>query len=261
MAKKFNIPATVSSEPKRLEPGSLIVYSAPKVGKTALAALFPNSVTVEHEKGGADAVKIRMLEVNNPMNVMPFLEQAATDQSFDTLIVDTVTKWDEWSELIGTYAFMKKPQGKNFNIVDDKKVNHKHESWDTVHSIGEGYGYRYSREVMTDWYKAAINTGKRVIFLAHIKDKFIESKSGDVVEAIDLNLTGKVKSIYSANVDAIAHLKRKGNKSYLSFQNLGGTVSGCRYPYLQGSILIGESDEAGVLTAYWENVFPSLKKK
>lgn len=257
---KFSIPAAVSDKPKRTEPGSLIVYSAPKVGKSALAALFPNSVTVEHEVGGADALRIRMVEVFNPNNVLPFLEQAATDDSFDTLIVDTVTKWDEWSELVGTYDFMKKPQGKKFNVVNDKKVNHKHESWDTVHSIGEGYGYRYSREVMLRWYKAAIATGKRVIFLAHIKDKFIESKSGDVVEAIDLNLTGKVKSIYSANVDAIAHLKRSGNKSHLSFQNLGDTVSGCRYPYLQGSILIGESDEQGVLTAYWENIFPSLKK-
>ncbi len=126
--------------------------------------------------------------------------------------------------------------------------------------MGEGFGYRYSRNEMTTWFSAAIRTGKRVIFLAHIKDKFIESKSGDIVEAVDLNLTGKVKNIYSSNVDAVAHLKRSGNKSYLNFENMGSSVSGSRYHYLQGSILIGESDESGVLTTHWENIFPSLKK-
>jgi len=166
----------------------------------------------------------------------------------------------QWSELTGTFAFQKKPQGKRWNVIDGKRINSKHPAFETVHAMGEGFGYRYSRNEMTTWFNAAIKTGKRIILLAHIKDKFIESKSGDIVETIDLNLTGKVKSIYSANVDAIAHLKRSGNKSYLVFENMGETVSGSRYPYLQGSFLIGESDDKGVLTTHWNSIFPSLKK-
>jgi hypothetical protein len=156
---------------------------------------------------------------------------------------------------------MQKPQGRKFNVVDGKRLNHKDPAFDTVHSIGDGYGYRYSREEMVTWYNAAINTGKIVILLAHIRDKFIESKSGDIVEAIDLNLTGKVKSIYSSRVDAIAHMKRIGNKATLEFESLGSVIAGSRYSYLKGSIVISESNDNGELTTYWERIFPSLINK
>jgi hypothetical protein len=155
---------------------------------------------------------------------------------------------------------MQKPQGKKFNVIDGARVTHKDPRWDTVHSIGEGFGYRYSREEMITWYNAAINTGKTVILLAHIRDKFIESKSGDVVEAIDLNLTGKVKSIYASRVDVIAHMKRVGNQASLEFESMGSITAGSRYSYLKGSIVISESDPDGVLTTYWERIFPSIKK-
>ena len=258
--KTFEIPGK-AGPPKSLEPRSMIIYSAPKVGKTALTAQIPDSIIVEHEIGGADAVSARYIEITNPNDILPLLAQLALDETINTIVIDTVTRWDEWSELTGTFAFQKKPQGKNWNVVKGKRVGSKHAAFETVHAMGEGFGYRYSRNEMTTWFNAAIRTGKRVIFLAHIKDKFIEAKSGDVVEAIDLNLTGKVKSIYSSKVDVIAHLKRSGNESYLNFENMGSSVSGSRYGYLKGSILIGESDKAGVLTTHWDSIFPSLKKK
>lgn len=258
---KFNIPKE-PLPPKSTEPMSMLIYSAPKAGKTAITAQLPNSLIVEHEKNGINAVKARFIEVFNPNDVIPLLEEVKLDPSIDFIVIDTVTQWDTWSELVGTYSFTKKPQGKNWNVIDGKRVSHKHPAFETVHALGQGFGYRYSRDVMSEWFKTAINTGKKVIFLAHIKDKFIEAKSGDVVEAIDINLTGKVKNIYSANADCVAHLKRTGNKSHLVFQNLGKSVSGSRYPYLQGSILIGESNEETFeLTTYWEDIFPSLKKQ
>ena len=95
-------------------------------------------------------------------------------------------------------------------------------------------------------------------FLAHIKDKYIESKSGDVVEASDINLTGKVKAIFTANVDAVAVFKRESNKGFLVFENMGSTIAGSRYPHLHGKILISESDENLDVTTYWEKIFPSI---
>lgn len=261
MAKIYEIPGA-PLPPQSSQPKSILIYSPPKAGKTAITAQLPKSLIMEHERNGISAVKARYFEIFNPNDVEPFLEQVKTDDSINFLVIDTVTQWDTWSELVGTYAFTKKPQGKNWNVVDGKRINHKHPAFETVHALGQGFGYRYSRDVMKHWFKLAIATGKTVIFLAHIKDKFIESKTGDVVETIDINLTGKVKNIYSANVDCIAHLKRVSNKSYLVFENMGKSVSGSRYPYLQKSILIGESNEKTFeLTTYWENIFPSIKEK
>lgn len=257
---KFIIPGA-PVDPVSTEPQSLIIYSAPKTGKTTLVAQLPNSLIVEHETNGAAALKARYIEVNNPNDISALLTQLKTDKTVDIIVIDTITKWDEWSELIGTYRFMDKPQGKRWNLIDDVKVNHLNSNWQSVHEMGEGYGYRYSREVMTKWYNEAVNTGKTIIFLAHIKDKYIESKSGDVVETIDLNLTGKVKSIYSTRVDAIAHFKRTGNKGYLVFEAGGSAAAGSRYAYLSGSILISESDENKVVHTYWDKIFPSLFKK
>ncbi len=257
---KFNIPTGVEP-PKSTEARSLLIYSANKMGKTALAAQIPNSILIEHEVGGADAVASRSIRISDPNHLPDLFAQLAQDPTIKVIVIDTITFWDEMSELVGTYNYMSKPQGKKWNVIDGVRVNHLDPRFDTVHAIGEGYGYRYSREAMVKWYNAAIATGKTIVFLAHVKDKYIESKSGEVVETSDINLTGKVKGIYSSRVDAIASLKRSGNSSWLVFENMGKALAGSRYAYLKGEILIGESDENNVLTTYWEGIFPSLFKK
>ncbi len=118
--KKFNIPKEAGPA-KSTEPRSMIIYSAPKQGKTSIVAQLPNALIVEHEVGGADAVSARYIEVFNPNDILPLLEQLKTDSSIDTIIIDTVTRWDSWSELTGTFAFQKKPQGKYLNVMDGKR--------------------------------------------------------------------------------------------------------------------------------------------
>jgi hypothetical protein len=258
--KTFEIPAE-PIEALSKEPKTLIIYSAPKIGKTTIIAGLKNHLIMEHEPNGAGAVKARYVQLSNPYEIGEFIEYIKSDpavlKGVDFIIVDTITKWDEWSEVVGTHNFMAKPQGKKWNLVDKEQVwDHNHPMFETVHAMGEGYGYRYSREVMLKWYDKIVSTGKTVVLLAHMKDKFIESSSGDVVETVEINLTGKVKSAYSARVDAIAHMKRVGNKAYLSFESGGNVAAGSRYAYLKGQILISESDEEGNVTTYWDKVFP-----
>jgi len=246
--------------PKRTEPRSLLIYSAPKLGKTSLTAQIPDSLLVELEKGGADAVEARVIEITDPIKLPELCKQIKEDKSIKVIIVDTLSQLDAWSEITGTYRYQKKPQGKSFNVIDNIRVRRGHPAWDTVHSLGQGYGYRYSRDEMKDWYNMFMATGKIVVFLAHIKDKFIESASGDIVETSELDLTGKVKGMLATRIDAIASLKREGSKSYLIFEHIGQTA-GSRYHYLKGKILIGESDKEGALTSHWKSIFPSLFKE
>ncbi len=119
---------------------------------------------------------------------------------------------------------------------------------------------------MSNWYNAlaeliALEKVKHIILLAHVKDKFLESKGGELVQSIDLNLTGKVKGIYSSKVDAIAYLTRKDNKGFLSFENNGKVIAGGRCEHLTGNILISEFKEKKLFT-YWDNIFiPETKPK
>jgi hypothetical protein len=113
---------------------------------------------------------------------------------------------------------------------------------------------------MTDWYDRLLNLitlGKvdHIILLAHVKDKLVESKNGDSVDSIDINLTGKVKSIYASRVDAIGHLYREGNKGFLSFDNEFKVVCGGRCKHLDGIIQISEKMPDKSIKTFWENIF------
>lgn len=167
----------------------------------------------------------------------------------------------EWSEIIGTFNYMEKPQGQKFNRDrTGAKIPYTDQKFETVHSLGNGYGYQFSREVMDKWYNMCVRSAPHVIFLAHIKDKFIESKkSGDTVEATDINLTGKVKGMYCSRVSGVAYMYRRDNIGYLNFDNENSIICGCRTPHLSGHIKISERNEDLSVKTFWQNIYTQYK--
>ena len=166
----------------------------------------------------------------------------------------------EWSEITGTYRYMRKPQGAKFNRVDEKKggtpILHTNNKFESVHEIPNGYGYKHSRDEMVEWFYRLLKLAPRIILVAHVKDKMVESKkTGDTVEVKDINLTGKVKSIYCSKVDAVALLEKSEGKGYLNFANEDNKVAGGRCPHLEGKILISEKLEDKSIKTYWENIY------
>lgn len=257
---------TERRKPLSVNPSTMIIYSAPKVGKTTICAALENSLILEHEQGGANFVEARVMQINKPSELNAVFAQIAEAEGLvaDYLILDTITRWDEWSEIVGTYNYMEKSQGKKFNRVDNSanaaKILHTDPRFESVHELGQGYGYKHSREAMVFWYDKAVELitlgkVKYIIFIAHIKDKFIESKSGETIESSDLNLTGKVKSIFCSRVDAVAHLYRKGNQAFLNFNNEHKVISGGRCPHLNEEILISEKQSDGSIKTFWNKIY------
>jgi len=194
----------VKRKPISTNPHTMLIYSSAKVGKTTIVAQLENSLLIEHEPHGADFVEANVIEINKPSELLDLFKLIKEQgKPYKYIIIDTITKWDEWSELSGTLEYMAKPQGKKFNrkgnISTGAVISSSSKNFETVHEIPNGFGYRYSRQVMLDWYDMITLLADHIIFLAHIKDKMIESrKSGDTVEAIDISLTGKVKTIYTS---------------------------------------------------------------
>ena len=146
---------------------------------------------------------------------------------------------DELSEWVGTYNYMHSPQGASFNREKDAKgqaIKHgpmlapDDPSYESVHTIGEGYGYRYSREAMTDLLDECKDLGKIcTIFVCHVVDKYVISKQTNTeVRSIDLSLTGKVKQIYSRDVDAIGYIWNTSGEANISFKGNEDKVGGMR---------------------------------
>jgi len=253
-------------KPKSINPNIQIIYSVPKAGKTTVISQLENHLILELEPGGANYISGRVQEIYKPSEFNEALDAIlkSPEKVCDYLIVDTITKLDEWSEVVGTYNYMNQSQGKKFNRVGNvetgKMIMHTDPKFETVHSIGQGYGYKHSREAMTNWYDKLLeilSAGKvkYVILLAHVKDKLVESKNGDSVETIDINLTGKVKSIFASRVDAIGHFYRQEGKGYISYDNEYKVVCGGRCPHLDGNILISEKQEDKSIKTYWSNIY------
>lgn len=253
-------------EPKSLNPQIQIIYSVPKAGKTTLVSALEDHLILELEQGGADYIKGRVQEISKPSEFNQILDLIKNSNKpvCTYLVIDTITKLDEWSEIVGTYNYMSKPQGKKFNREGDdpngKKILHTDLRFETVHEIPQGYGYQHSRTVMIDWYDRMVELitlgkVKHIILLAHVKDKMIETRNGNTVEHIELNLTGKVKSIFSSRVDAIGHLKRVENKCFITYGGDEKVVSGGRCAHLIDEILVSEKLPDNTLNVYWDKVY------
>lgn len=251
-------------------PSTILFFTKPKQGKTTALSLLEDALLIDTEKGSdfVDAFKIQV-DITKPEH-----EQAeqfvdicrsiyAAGYNKDTkvytpkykyLIVDTFTRLDSWSEVVGTINYMGKMQGKKFNL-DDKgnKIAPTSKDFETVHDIPQGYGYKHSREVMLDWYNKICMLAPRTIFVCHTRDKTVANNLGEAVVTKEINLTGKVKDIIASKVDTIMYGFREGNKFMVSFSGDEGT----RSSYLSGkTIVLTESDENGkIIVNNWNKIF------
>jgi len=153
---------------------------------------------------------------------------------------------------------MEKTQGKKWNRYEDgpKKgqvIPATDPNFESVHEMGQGFGYKHSREVMLDWYNKICMLSPRTIFVCHVKDKFVAAGLNEAVVTREINLTGKVKDIVASKVDTIMYCFREGNKLMASFSGEDGT----RCPQLSGkTIVLTESNDKGEITTNnWGEVF------
>lgn len=253
--EKFILPREVRKA-TAINPAVQMIYSVIKAGKTTICAQLPNSLLIEIGPEKADFVDAMTINVKSPNEFEDICKQIIAEGCpYDYVVFDSVTILDDWSEIVGTMDYMGKSQGKNFNkdLATGARFSPKDPRFETVHSFREGY--QYSRNKMNDWYNLMARTAKHVILLAHVKDKYIETKTGDSVEALDINLTGKVKNNYCIRVDAVGHFYRKGSQGFIKYDNENSVVCGGRCNHLTGDILISQKNEDKTITTFWDRIY------
>lgn len=251
-------------------PRTILFYTKPKQGKTTSLSLLPNSLLVDTENGSGfvDACKISIdtsKSIEDQANQMREIFGAiyakgtnngtqAYKSPYEYLIIDTFTRLDEFSEIVGTLNYMEKAQGKKFNRdTKGNPIPTTSPDFESVHELGQGFGYKHSREVMVDWFNKICMLAPRVIFVCHVKDKLVSTNLSDVVMTKEINLTGKLKDIIASKVDTIMYGYRDGNKLMVSFSGEDGT----RCSYLSGkTMVLTESNEQGdIITNNWNKIF------
>ncbi len=210
--------------PTTVDPRILILYGAPKVGKTSTLSLLSNNLIVDLEKGTEflTALKVSVNTIEEYEAVANALR--SQPHKYDYITIDTISTLEDWAEGLATDKYKKNPTGKNF-------------AGDSVLTLPNGGGYLWLRLAFQELVGMFSGTTKRIILVAHLREKELE-KNGMGVSYKDLELTGKIRSIITSKADAIGYMYRSTQtqgKLMVSFQTLEQVACGSRCEHLKGA--------------------------
>lgn len=205
---------------KTKNPKNFILYSQPKMGKTTLLSQLDDCLIIDLENG-SDYVEALKVKVNNIKELHEIGEKIkAEGRPYKYIAIDTISKLEDWCEVVATSMYKKDPKGVNF------KGN-------SVLELPMGAGYLYLRIAFKKWIDYVLDLADHVILVGHLKDKLVDKK-GKEVAAKDLALTGKIREITCANADAIGYLYREDDKLRVNFKASDEITCGSRCEHLRG---------------------------
>tara|TARA_B100001059_G_scaffold72361_1_gene69545 strand:- start:67765 stop:68466 length:702 start_codon:yes stop_codon:yes gene_type:complete len=208
----------------RKSPKNMIIYGAPKIGKTTVLSQLDDCLIIDLEQGSdmLDALKV---QVNSLKELGEVGKEIYTEgKPYKYVAIDTISKLEEWCEEEGKQIYLKTPMGKNFEQKNPGM---------SILSLPNGAGYLYLRMAYKKWIDRLNTLADHVILVGHLKDKMLEKK-GKEVAVKDLDLTGKIKQITCANADAVGYIYREDDVTMVSFDSLGDVVAGSRCEHLKG---------------------------
>jgi hypothetical protein len=230
--------------PVRANPKRMVIYSKPKAGKTSALALLDNCLILDFENG-SDYVEALKLKIDSLVTLKAVGQEIVkAGKPYKYIAVDTVTALEEMCLSYAKTLYMETPMGKNFN-------------GDSVLKLPNGAGYLYLREAffkILDYIETLVPEDGSLILLGHLKDKMLET-NGKEVSAVDLDLSGKIKSIVCAKADAIGLLSRKGDKVTLNFKTSEEVTCGARPDHLKNQEITLTEIVDGQLVGHWDKVY------
>lgn len=226
----------------RVNAKRLVIYSKPKTGKTTALAMLENNLILDLEDG-TDFVDSLSVKIRNLADLQAVGEEVkAAGKPYKYGTVDTVTILEELVKPLALANYKKTAMGASFRENDILK-------------LPQGAGYYWLREAFFSVLGYIDTLFENVILSGHIKDKRI-TDSGELVDAANIDLTGKIKSLICSSADAVGYLYRKDNQTILSFKSNDEITCGARPKHLKNQeIVLLESDDSGNLTAYWDKIY------
>ena len=207
-------------------------------------ALLDNCLILDFENG-SDYVEAIKLKVDSLATLKAIGQEIVkANKPYKYIAIDTVTALEEMCIGYAKTLYQDTPMGKNF-------------AGDNVLKLPNGAGYMYLREAffkILDYIETLVPNDGSLILLGHLKDKMLET-NGKEVSAVDLDLSGKIKSIVCAKADAIGLLSRKGDKVSLNFKTSEEVTCGARPDHLKNQEIILTELIDGNLKANWDKIF------
>jgi hypothetical protein len=230
---------------------TMILYGKEKCGKTTILSQLKNALIVDSEEG---TKKLKCISISVPTELGPVGKIAwlkrlgkklKEEKKYDYIAIDTLTEINEWTEWSGTYRYMNSIMGKSFNRVKDSKgvpikggefLAPDSDDYESVHTLPDGNGYRWSREDMLEIFKLFNDASRKcTIYVCHMEDKFLGIKENtDLIVPKQLALTGKLRDILPRKVDAIGYVYNDKGVIKVNFTGSEERVGGTRAKHLIG---------------------------
>jgi hypothetical protein len=191
----------------------MLLYGAPKVGKTTALSQLDNCLIIDTEQG-ANMLDGYIEQVNTREDLIMLLKQAQEGHDYKYVALDTIDKVAEWAEE---------------SVCREETVN-------AIQDLAYGKGFGMVREKVLNTIKVMKQIFPHVIIIGHRKwaRAIVDSKA--IVEPESLDLTGKLKNMLMADCDAIGYVYRDDEKGDLmvSFKANEALEAGSRSPHLRG---------------------------
>lgn len=207
MNRAVSLPKKKSAAHKELGDYTLMFYGREKIGKTTLAAQFPDAVFFMFEPGGK-ALEIYQTPVNDWAEFKMLLKQLKSSNKFETIVIDTV-------DIMYRYCLewvCKNSLGGN-------------------HPADEQYGKGWDR--LKDEFQRRISQlcklERGVIFLSHEATREEEKADGKKLETVQPSMSGVARGIIEPMVDLLGYYHYdEDNDRMLQIEGTRYTVAGCR---------------------------------
>jgi hypothetical protein len=197
-------------------PKTMLLYGAPKVGKTTALSQLDDCLIIDTE-GGANMIEGYVEAINSRKELIELLKQAQEGHEYKYVAIDTIDKIATWAEQA---------------VCEEESVS-------AVQDLAFGKGFGLVREKVLNTVGILKQIFPHVIIIGHRKWARAVVDSKAIVEPESLDLTGKLKNMLMADCDAIGYVYRDEDKGNLmvSFKANESLEAGSRSPHLKGKEL------------------------
>ncbi len=182
LVEALTLPEELSEASNKLGDYSILLYGQPKIGKTSLAAEFPDAFFLMCEPGGV-ALEIYQRPVTNWKTFVGYVDLLENDTKYQTIIIDTADNaFDYCSE----------------HICQANSVDH-------LSQMEWGKGYQAAGLEFKKQINRLIALDKGIILISHSKETEITTRSGRKYQTIEPSIANTGKKVLNKLCDIIAY--------------------------------------------------------
>lgn len=234
--------------PKRLDSKRMLLFGAPKSGKTTVTSYLDDTLIIDLEEGSnyVSGMIVQIKSIQDYKDMLGALKEAKANargkNPYRRIVLDTTTALEELSLSLAVQMYRATPMGQNFTGTD-------------VRTLPNGAGYLYTRKAFLKLLKPLEDYCDTLIMIGHVKEKDV-SKGSDTFTEKSINLTGRTKDILCSWCDAIGLVYRDENKTVIDFNPSDSLIVGSRQKHLIGKkIDVAVSDNDHNMTVDWSKIF------